>query len=59
MGRRTRGNLNEDVQEGDRDDEQVHRGPENYMETPESERDEKQVHRGLETMETPDGDRDH
>ena len=43
VGRRTRRKLSEDVQESDRDDEQVHKGPENCMETQEGDRDEEQV----------------
>ena len=42
-GKRTRKKLNEDIQEGDRNDKQVHRGPQNHMETPEGDEYEKQV----------------
>ena len=60
MGRRTRGKLNENVQEGDRDEEQVHRAPENCIEIPEGDGDEEQVHRAPENhIETPECDRDH
>ena len=60
MGRRTRRKLNENVQEADRDEEQVHRAPENCIETPEGDGDEEQVHRAPEShIETPEGDRDH
>ena len=60
VGRRTRRKLNENVQEGDRDDEQVNRAPENCIETPEGDRDEEQVHGAPENcIETPEDDRDH
>ena len=45
MDRRTRRKLNENVQEGDRDEEQVHRAPENRIETPEVNRNHEQVQR--------------
>ena len=60
MGRKTRRKLNENVQEGDRDEEQVHRNPENCIETPEGDRDKEQVHKAPENhVETTEGDRDH
>ena len=60
MGRRTRRKLNENVQEGDRDEQQVHRAPENLVETLEGGMDEEQVHMAPENcIETPEGDRDH
>ena len=45
MDRRTRRKLNEYVQEGDRDEEQVHGAPENHIETLEGNRDHEKVQR--------------
>ena len=60
MGRGTRRKLNENVQEGDRDEEQVHMAPENCIQTPEGDGDEEQVHTAPENcIEFPEGDRDH
>ena len=41
---------NENVQEGNRDEEQVHRTPENYIETPKGDRDHEQVQRHPESQ---------
>ena len=59
VGRRTRRELNKNEQEGNKDGQQVHRAPENHIETPEGDKDEKQVHRAPKNhIETPEGDKD-
>ena len=59
MGWRTRRKLNENVQEGGSDQDQVNRAPENHIGTSEGGMDKEQVHGAPENyIETPEGNRD-